>query len=68
MQLISGSVGQASPEFVNSLQLRLNECEKHRSRNRSVPLDEDLASFPDIIKMTTSSAEIDACIRPILEG
>ena len=68
MWLITESVNQGSPAFLSSLQRRQNECERHNLKDSNVPQDEDLASFPDIMGMMTSIADIDACIRPILDA
>jgi len=66
MWLISQSVGQASQSFLNNLQLYLSQCEQQGAKDKSIPAEEDLATFQEIISIQQSAADIENCIRPII--
>ena len=66
MWLISQSVGQASQSFLNNLQNFLSQCEKQGAKDRSIPADEDLTSFQEIISIQQSAADVENCVRPII--
>lgn len=66
-RLIALSVGHVHDSSLQQLQTMLEDCDKHGSADADISADEDTATFPEIVRAASDSAEVfdfvDALLR-----
>lgn len=58
-------LGIAPDSQLQPLQRQISDCDKHQGANASVPADEDLSSFDDIVGASSSPSDVEAMINEL---
>ena len=66
--LVSKVAGTGNSALLVQLQQAIQECDKQGARNASVPRDEDLATFAEIVATATDADDVESSIGPLLAG
>ena len=66
--LASKAAGGGNSAFLVQLQQAIQECDKKGGSNASIPRDEDLATFAEIVGTATDAEDVESCIGPLLAG
>ena len=66
--LVSKVSGSGNSAFIVQLQQAVQECESKGSSNASVPREEDLETFAEIVGTATDADDVESSIGPLLAG
>jgi len=66
--LVTKASGSGNSAFIVQLQQAIQECEKKGGSNASVPREEDLDTFAEIVGTATDADDVESSIGPLLAG
>ena len=66
--LASKAAGGGNSAFLVQLQQAIQECDNKGGSNASIPRDEDLVTFAQIVGTATDAEDVESCIGPLLAG
>ena len=60
--------GSGSSAFIVQLQQAIQECESKGNSDATVPREEDLETFAEIVGTATDAEDVESSIGPLLAG
>lgn len=66
--LISKASGSGNSAFIVQLQQAIQECESKGNSDATVPREEDLETFAEIVGTATDADDVESSIGPLLAG
>ena len=66
--LVTKASGSGNSAFIVQLQQAVKECEQKGGSNASIPREEDLETFAEIVGTATDADDIESSIGPLLTG
>ncbi len=65
---MSKAPGSGNSAFIVQLQQAVSECEKKGMADASIPREEDLETFAEIVGTATDADDVESSIGPLLAG
>lgn len=66
--LVSKAAGSGNSAVLVQLQQAIQECDKKGGSNASIPRDEDLVTFAEIVATASDAEDVESSIGPLLAG
>lgn len=66
--MVSKASGSGNSAFIVQLQQAVQECESKGNSDATVPREEDLETFAEIVGTATDAEDVESSIGPLLAG